>query len=189
MLDLTSTFTYTVVPRLSLNAYLKASTLNTSDKYLLAGPTSIFLNNNFVTHSSIDNVCIGDTFDLPLGNDPTIKVEYKPVKKTDDTYGLLYKAHLKTVRHETHVTNTKSHDVTIFIYDQLPLSSNERIKVNLVTPDLRRKEIQLNKIITLKDTNNLEWKCILPPRGDCRLPFEYTVEWPTGIDIEFQEDK
>ncbi|CAF3952179.1 unnamed protein product, partial [Rotaria sordida] len=187
VLDLVSTFSYTIVPKLSLHAYLKASTLNTSDKYLLAGPASIFMNNNFVTHSSIDNVCIGDTFDLPLGIDSSIKVEYKPVKKTSDTQGIISKIHLKTVRHETHVTNTKTNEVVVFVYDQVPLSSDEKIKVTLIQPDLRRKDTNPHHTITLKDTNNLEWKCTLPPRGECRLPFEYTVEWPVDKQVEFQE--
>ncbi|CAF1067205.1 unnamed protein product [Rotaria sordida] len=73
VLELTSTFTYTVVPKMSLRAYLKASTVNTSDKQLLAGPVSVFMDNNFITHSSIDNVCVGDTFDLPLGTDISVK--------------------------------------------------------------------------------------------------------------------
>ncbi|CAF3845759.1 unnamed protein product [Rotaria sp. Silwood1] len=189
VLDLVSTFSYTIVPKLSLHAYLKASTLNTSDKYLLAGPASIFMNNNFVTHSSIDNVCIGDTFDLPLGIDSSIKIEYKPVKKTSDTQGIISKVHLKTVRHETHITNTKTNEVIVFVYDQVPLSSDEKIKVNLIQPDLRRKDNNLhNTIITLKDTNNLEWKCVLPSRGECRLPFEYTIEWPFDKQVDFQEE-
>ncbi|CAF0823108.1 unnamed protein product [Rotaria sp. Silwood1] len=41
VLDLTSTFIYTVVPKMSLHAYLKASTVNTSDKPLLAGSVSV----------------------------------------------------------------------------------------------------------------------------------------------------
>ncbi|CAF3497434.1 unnamed protein product [Rotaria sp. Silwood1] len=188
MLDLVSTFSYKVVPKLSLHAYLKASTLNISDKYLLAGPASIFMNNNFVAHSSIDNVCIGDTFDLPLGIDSSIKIEYKPVKKTSDTQGIISKIHLKTVRHETHITNTKTHEVVVFVYDQVPLPSDEKIKVNVIHPDLRRKDNNSQNTITLKDTNNLEWKCILPPRGECRLPFEYTVEWPFDKQVEFQEE-
>ncbi|CAF4353058.1 unnamed protein product [Rotaria sp. Silwood2] len=188
VLDLVSTFSYTIVPKLSVHAYLKASTLNTSDKYLLAGPASIFMNNNFVTHSSIDNVCIGDTFDLPLGIDSGIKVEYKPVKKTNDTQGIISKTHLKTVRHETHITNTKTNEVVVFVYDQFPLSSDEKIKVNLVHPDLRRKDTNPHNSITLKDTNNLEWKCVLPSRGECRLPFEYTVEWPHDKEVEFKEE-
>ncbi|CAF0923926.1 unnamed protein product [Rotaria sordida] len=131
----------------------------------------------------------GDTFDLPLGIDSSIKIEYKPVKKTSDTQGIISKVHLKTVRHETHITNTKTNDVIVFVYDQLPLSSDEKIKVNLIQPDLRRKDNNPhNTIITLKDTNNLEWKCVLSSRGECRLPFEYTVEWPYDKHVEFQEE-
>ncbi|CAF1148290.1 unnamed protein product [Rotaria sordida] len=188
VLNLVSTFSYTIVPKLSLHAYMKASTLNTSDKYLLTGPASIFMNNNFVAHGSIDNVCIGDIFDLPLGIDSGIKIEYKPVKKTSDTQGIISKTHLKTVRHETHITNTKTHEVAVYIYDQLPLSSDEKIKVNLIQPDLRRKDNNPHNTITLKDTNNLEWKCILPSRGECRLLFEYSVEWPYDKQVEFQEE-
>ncbi|CAF3641616.1 unnamed protein product [Rotaria sordida] len=129
-----------------------------------------------------------DIFDLPLGIDSGIKIEYKPVKKTSDTQGIISKTHLKTVRHETHITNTKTHEVAVYIYDQLPLSSDEKIKVNLIQPDLRRKDNNPHNTITLKDTNNLEWKCILPSRGECRLLFEYSVEWPYDKQVEFQEE-
>ncbi|CAF3032987.1 unnamed protein product [Rotaria sp. Silwood2] len=57
VLDLTSTFTYTVVPKMSLHAYLKASTVNTSDKQLLAGPVSVFMDNNF-GHTQFDRQCL-----------------------------------------------------------------------------------------------------------------------------------
>ena len=172
------------MPKLSLHAYLKASTLNNSDKYLLAGPTSIFMNNNFITHTSIDNVCIGDTFDVPLGIDPSIKVEYKPVKKNEYTQGLISRSHYKTIRHETRVTNTKSNEVTVFVYEQFPVASDDRVKISLIAPDLQRKD---NRSIVLKENNNLEWKCVLAPRGECQLPFEYMLEWPTNVELDFEQ--
>ena len=178
---------YTVVPKLSLHAYLKASTTNTSDKQLLAGPVSVFMDNNFVTHSSIENVCLGDTFDLPLGTDASVKVEYKPVIKRSDTQGLLNKVMLDNIRHETRLTNTKASAVTVHVFEQVPQSSHEKIKVKLIAPDLRLKEHAPNCTVTMNDSNNLEWKCILQPRGECRLPVEYSMEWPTGRRIEFTE--
>ncbi|CAF1452317.1 unnamed protein product [Rotaria sordida] len=187
VLDLTSTFTYTVIPKLSLHAYLKASTVNTSDKQLLAGPASVFMDNNFVTHSAIDNVCVGDTFDLPLGTDASVKVEYKPAKKLTDTQGLISKVHHENIRHEIHLINTKSTEVIIYVYEQVPLSSDEKIKVKLIIPDLRSKEHNLNYTVTMNDSNNLEWKCILQGRGECRLPLEYTVEWPKDKRVEFKQ--
>jgi len=188
VLDLMSTFTYVVVPKLSLHAFLKAKTTNTSDKQLLAGPASVFMDNNFVTHSSIENVCLGDTFDLPLGTDASVKVEYKPVKKTADTQGIISKVKYENIRHETRLTNTKSIEVTVFVYEQVPLSSLEKIKVKLNVPDLRNKDHNGNSTVTLNDSNILEWKCVLAAKGECRLPTEYTIEWPKDKRIEFKDD-
>ncbi|CAF2952157.1 unnamed protein product [Rotaria sp. Silwood2] len=188
VLDLTSTFTYMVVPKLSLNAYLKASTVNTSDKQLLAGSASVFMDNNFITHSSIDNVCIGDRFDLPLGTDASVKVEYKPIKKMVDTQGLISKVHRETIRRETHIKNTKSTEIMVFVYDQVPLSSNEKIKVKLVTPDPRQKEYARNCTVTINDRNNLEWKCVLQGHGEYRFPLDYTLEWPKEKRVEYKEE-
>ncbi|UJR08438.1 hypothetical protein I4U23_012708 [Adineta vaga] len=187
VLNLTSIFTYTVVPKKSVHAFLKASTTNTSDKQLLTGPASVFMNNNFITHSSIDNVCPGDTFDLPLGVDTSVKVTYKPVKKVNDIQGLISKVHLENIYHETCLINTKLSAVTIFVYEQVPLSSNEKIKIKILRPDLRAKEQGANSTVKMNDSNNLEWKCILPARGECCLPFEYTVEWPRDTHIEYTD--
>ncbi|CAF2050164.1 unnamed protein product [Rotaria magnacalcarata] len=188
VLDLTSTFTYTVVPKLSLHAYLKASTINTSDKQLLAGPVSVFMDNNFITHSSIENVCIGDAFDLPLGTDASVKVEYKPVKKMVDKQGFISKVHHETVHHETHIVNTKATETTVFVYEQIPLSSDEKIKVKLITPDIRQKELARNCTVTMNDKNNLEWKCVLQSHGEYRFPLEYLMEWPIEKRVEFKEE-
>jgi uncharacterized protein (TIGR02231 family) len=146
------------------------------------------MDNNFVTHSSIDNVCLGDTFDLPLGTDASIKVDYKPAKKITDTQGLISKIHHENIRRETRVTNTKSIEITVYVYEQVPLSSDEKIKVKLVAPDLRTKEQNSNYSVTMNDGNNLEWKCVLQPKGECRLPLEYTLEWPKDKHIEFKEE-
>ncbi|CAF1195937.1 unnamed protein product [Adineta ricciae] len=185
VLNLTSTFTYTIVPKSSTHAFLKASTTNTSDKQLLAGPVSVFMNNNFITHSSIDSICSGDTFDLPLGADASVKVTYKPVKQVNDIQGLLSKVNIEHVRLETHLVNTKSSEVIIFVHEQVPLSSNEKIKVKVLTPDLRLKDQGFNRTVKLNEANNLEWKCILPSHGECSLPLEYTVEWPMYTQIEY----
>ena len=182
-----SEFIYTVIPKLSSHAFLKAKTTNTSDKQLLAGPAAVFMDNNFITHSSIDNVCLGDTFDLPLGTDTSVKVEYKPAKKRSETQGLISKTHHESVRRETRLTNTKSTAITVHVYEQVPLSSDEKIRVKLVVPDLRVKDQNPAYTVSMDDDNNLEWKCIIPAKGECRLPLEYILEWPNDKRIEYKE--
>ena len=146
------------------------------------------MDNNFVTHSSIDNVCLGDTFSLPLGTDASVKVEYKPVKKVSDTQGLISKTHHENIRRETRIVNTKSTEITVYVYEQVPLSSDEKIKVKLLAPDLRAKEQSLTCSVKMTDENNLEWKCILQAKGECQLPLEYTLEWPKDKRIEYKEE-
>ena len=48
IIDLKPTFEYECVPKRSQHAYLKAKVKNTSAYALLAGPTNVFLDNNFI---------------------------------------------------------------------------------------------------------------------------------------------
>lgn len=145
------------------------------------------MDNNFVTHSSIDNVCLGDTFDLPLGTDTSIKVECKPAKKVSDTQGLISKIHHENIRRETRLTNTKAIEITVYVREQVPLSSDEKIKVKVIVPDLRAREQNPACTVTMNESNNLEWICVLQPKGECQLPLEYTLEWPKDKRVEFKE--
>ena len=49
IIDLQPGFEYETAPRKSTHAFLKAKVKNTSPYALLAGPTNIFLDNNFIT--------------------------------------------------------------------------------------------------------------------------------------------
>lgn len=146
------------------------------------------MDNNFITHSSIKHVYLGDKFDLPLGTDAGIKVESKPVKKITDTQGLISKTYYENIRRETRLVNTKSTEVIVYVYEQVPLPLDEKIKVKVIVPDLRMKEQSSCFSVTMNEQNNLEWKCILPARGECRLPLEYTLEWPMDKRIECKEE-
>ena len=48
LVDLSPEFNYTSVPRLSPHSFLQAKAKNTSNYAMLAGPSNIFLDNNFI---------------------------------------------------------------------------------------------------------------------------------------------
>ncbi|CAF3503554.1 unnamed protein product [Rotaria socialis] len=161
VLDFNSKFIYTIIPKLWIHAYLNVSTINTSNKQLVAGPAASFMNNHFVTHSSIGIICIDGKFDLPLGTDAGIKVDCQPVKTIIDTQGLISKTYFENIRREIRLFNTKPIEVTVCVYDRISLSLDERIKVKLVVPDLRMKEPIPSYYVTLNDVDNLHWKCLV----------------------------
>ena len=66
-IDLKPTFEYETVPKLSQHAFLKAKVKNESRYSMLAGPANVFLDQSFVTKSSIPNVSPNEEFGCSLG--------------------------------------------------------------------------------------------------------------------------
>lgn len=146
------------------------------------------MDNNFITHCSIDNIGPGNKFEVPLGTDTSIKIDYKPAKKITDMQGLISKTYFENIRREIYLFNTQPTEVIVYVYEQVPVSLDERIKVKLIVPDLRMREPTGSYSVIMNDANNLQWRCILQALSECRLPIEYTLEWPTDKSIEFKED-
>jgi hypothetical protein len=65
IIDLEPSFEYECIPRKSNHAYLKAKVKNTSPYALLAGSTSVFLDNNFVSKVSLASSSFASMFSLP----------------------------------------------------------------------------------------------------------------------------
>ena len=85
------------------------------------------------------------------------------------------------------IKEDESKDTKISMFGVITGSSDEKIKVKLLAPDLRTKEQSSSYSVTMNDGNNLEWKCVLQPKDEYRLPLEYTLEWPRDKNVEFKE--
>lgn len=66
-IDLKPSFEYETVPKLSQHAFLKAKVKNESRYPLLAGPASVFLDQSFVTKTTIPIVSPQEEFSCSLG--------------------------------------------------------------------------------------------------------------------------
>jgi len=178
-------YSYTVIPKLSLNAYLKANIRNSGKKKvpLLGGEINVFMDNNFVTKSKIQNIVPGESFSIFLGIDSSIKIDYRPVKKNTESTGLLKKSNFQTVIHETVITNNKNIPVKMVMYDQLPKSDISNIKVKLIEPELESENNPGKESIT--PANNIKWKFDLEPKDSVTKIFKYTLEYPKDQEIEF----
>jgi len=93
--DFPAGFRYSAIPKNSQYAYLKAKVSNDSDYPFLPGKTNVFLDGNFVANSYLKAVAPTEEFWTFLGVDEGIKVEYKFVKKFDETGGLFIEKNKK----------------------------------------------------------------------------------------------
>jgi len=183
MIQLTARFVYTIIPKLSTHAYLKANIKNTSESYpFLPGDMNVFMDGNFVTKSHIKAVSPQESFAIFLGIDDAIKVTYPPGVFFKDTQGLLRKSNLRTTKHTITIKNTKSKNITVVVFDQLPKSNDGAIKVKLIKPAGVQEGVKSSDV-SLTDANNLRWKKAINSCDKLVIPFEYSIEWPMGHEL------
>jgi len=210
VLKLESRFTHYSVPGIAEAAFLKANTVNTSDfPFLPSSNVSIFFDNNFVATSTMKAVSPGEDFESFLGVDPAIKVEQKPTKKVRDKRGFFTKEDVDNYHHITVIKNTKKVPLKIVLKQQLPYSSDTKIKVKLIEPvqeDVDRgndvyarlkeaeekgdyatkaKEEEKTKELVRLDgsVNAVEWTKTVEAGKELTINFQYNVSWPRERQI------
>ena len=137
------TLTHICVPKLRACAFLKARVTNTSNITLLKGSAGLTLDNSFLGTVDIPRCEAGDSFPLSLGVDPAVEVEYAfPSVKKNLQSGMLNKQDSKMYERIITIRNTKSsgQPLDIKVQDQVPLSQDERLKIEIGWPFGLRNE-------------------------------------------------
>uniref|UniRef100_A0A915KWP3 Protein F37C4.5 n=1 Tax=Romanomermis culicivorax TaxID=13658 RepID=A0A915KWP3_ROMCU len=148
VVDLKPTFEYESIPSKSTFAYFKAKTVNTSHFPFLAGPTAIFVNQSFVANGSMKAVNTSEDFNVSLGVDPSIKVEYKAAKKFNEESGILTKSSLLTQEQKIGLHNTKNEAIRLIVVEPFPQSTEEKLKVSrkLLEGSTKLKSLSIRKL-------------------------------------------
>lgn len=176
-----ASFRHTCVPKQSPHVYLKAKSVNKTELPYLPGPSAVFVDGAFVANADMDLVPAGQEFWTYLGADASVKVERRILADRTEVSGLIGKKTVSTVRdHVFKLTNGKSAPVELVIWDQIPMSNHEAIKVTLEQPDYRKDTADLR----MDDQKRLEWRVDLKPGEKRDLPFRFTVERPEDLVVE-----
>ncbi len=185
MEDFAAHFRYSTVPKLAPYAYLKAKVINNTEFPFLAGESNVFLDNNFVATSKLDSVAPTEEFWTFLGIDEGMKVEHKFLKKYEKKEGGIFTKKTKVWIYEYQIKlkNFKKTTEEIVVWDQLPISSNESVKVQLIEPSYKEDNDKLKK----NEWEFLEWFFNLKSGEEMLIPFKFSVEYPhdarlSGID-------
>lgn len=174
-------FRHTCVPKLSPHTYLKAKAINKTDLPYLPGPSAIFVDGSFVANADMDLVPAGQEFWSYLGADASVKVERRVLADRTEVSGVFGKKTIGTLRdYVFKVTNGKAAPVELVIWDQIPASNHEDIKVSLDEPKLSKD----NPNLKMDDQKRLEWRLELKAGEKRDVPFRFTVERPEDMVVE-----
>jgi len=172
-------FRYSSAPKLSAYAYLKAKVVNETDFPFLPGATKVFLDGDFVANSGMDLVAPAEEFWTFLGIDEGVKVEYKLIKTYRDDQGLFAQRTRYVYQYETKIANNKKTDAEIVLWDQLPVSTDQKIVVKLLDP----KYVKDTDSLKRNKQDFLEWLMTLKPQESRTIPFSFSVEYPAGANV------
>lgn len=122
-------------PSVSPFVYLQAKVQNNSAYPLLSSnKVSVYLDGNFVSTTSLAQANATEHFNVYLGVDPAVKVDYLPVRILNRVKGWLGGTEEKKYFHSTVVNNTKSTMCKLILVEVLPRSPDEKIEVELLEP-------------------------------------------------------
>lgn len=170
---------YSAVPKLSPHAYLKAKMTNTSDFALLPGKSNVFLDGAFTANSHLDLIAPGNDFEVFLGIDESVAIEYKLINKKYSENGLVKKQKRIDYSYQIIVENTKNDAINLIIKDHLPIPQDEDIKVILLKPE----NTDQNKSINLDNQSIISWELELGAKEKKITDFSFYVEYPEDKNI------
>jgi uncharacterized protein (TIGR02231 family) len=162
------------VPVRDPTAFLEARFVQGEDAPLLPGRVSIYRDGVFVGRDQMASASKGEPVRLGFGADDKIKVERTVVKRNEGSAGLIVTTS-KTDERSFKTTVRNGHDfpIKIAIEDQLPVSENEEIQVEMLPSTTPPTATNLRE-----RRGVLEWAFEAKPGEVKDIAFAWRVRWP-----------
>jgi hypothetical protein len=188
--DMGSKFYHVAMPVLTSYVYREAELANSSDKDLLAGPITVYLDGRFVGRGEIPTVARGQSFVVGFGADPQLRARRELADKQDGVQG----GNRETKFEYRLVVENFAKDKTLVrVLDRLPHAENgEDIRVTLgETSD----PISADKLYQRQERPKgiLRWEIDAPGQAageNARLiKYHYKVEYDRQFVVSLPEGK
>jgi uncharacterized protein (TIGR02231 family) len=174
--DVKTTYEYSVVPKMDFDAFLMAKMTGWEEYNLLSGPANVYFEGTFVGETYLDAQNVKDTLAISLGRDKKIVV--KRTKVQDLSSKKFIGSNVKEeLGFEINIRNNKREAVTITIEEQIPISKDAQIEVELISAE---------KAYVNQTTGKVTWKLTLKANETQKLLLKYSLKYPKSRQISFE---
>jgi uncharacterized protein (TIGR02231 family) len=177
--DLDPTLVVRTAPRVNPKAFLYAKLASPRATPYLPGQVSLFRDGTFVGNGRLPQLAPGEEFELGFGPDDNIRVRHALVEEKRGESGLISASKTDVRNYRISVKNQHERPIQLSILDQIPVSQNQEIKVDLVT------RVQPSRQNVDDKRGVLAWDFELKPDEERVLEFGYRVQWPAAKKVQY----
>jgi len=163
-LSLNADFSLVSMPKYCQSAFLRADCTLKGDAPLAPGTYTSFVDNAFSGRGEMKRFDPGQKISLDLGVDEGMKIERKETQAFHDK--TLGNKDRVTYSYEITIENTRNQKALVTIKDQIPLSQDKTIKVDL---------IKTNPEVNPDQDGTLNWAFDLEPHQKNKAAFSFSI--------------
>ena len=166
--ELDMKYEYFSIPKLDCAVFLTGVTTDWKKLNILPGNANMFFGNNYTGKLYLNPSVDDDSLRFSFGRDKRILIERKQLNdfSKKSFFGSTKK---ETYNYEIKLNNTQNTDINVHIIDQIPISRNAEIKVEVD---------ELGTGVLNAETGWVEWKFALKASESKTIKFAYSVTSP-----------
>jgi uncharacterized protein (TIGR02231 family) len=172
--SLRSNYKYYTVPKFDKDAFLTAIITDWEKYNLLPGTANVYFEGTFVGTTDIAGGEAKDTLLISMGRDKKIISKREVVEefKSRKNVGSNIR---ESFGYRITLRNIKNEPISIVMEDQVPISQDSRIEVEL--EDAKGADFN-------RETGKLTWNLTLQPLENKEILLKYNVKYPKGKNIQ-----
>jgi uncharacterized protein (TIGR02231 family) len=172
--EMAAIYQYHAVPKVEPAVFLLAKIIDYGKYNLLPGTANIFFRETYVGQTTVNPNITSDTLLLSLGRDDQITIKRVQPKDFTERKKVLSNSIKEVYAFEITVKNNKTVPINIEFIDQVPISKQETIEVELLDKDGAEYVPTYGK---------LTWKLDIKPGQNKKVKFSYSMKYPKDKNV------
>jgi uncharacterized protein (TIGR02231 family) len=168
-----------VVPRVDTRVFLYAKVTLPKTTPYLPGPVSLFRDATFVGSGRLPQLAAGEEHELGFGSDDSIRVRHAVLDEKRGESGLITSSKTDQRNYRIAVKNHHPRAMTVAVLDQIPVSQNQDIKVELIAKTQPTRKDPEDK------RGVMAWDIKVEPNEEKLIEFGYRVSWPADKRVRY----
>ena len=178
-MDLDPALAVRAVPKRDQKAYLYARITVGRGTPLLPGQVSLFRDTTFVGNGHLPLLAPGEEHELGFGIDDAIRVRYAIAEEKRGETGIITSSKTDSRGYRIMVKNLHERAIPLTVLDQIPVSQNADIKVELTGKTApSRRDVDDKRGV-------LAWDMTLGPDEERVIEFGYRTTWPAAKKVTY----